>query len=212
RRPCPRRQCRGQPPRGGRRPARARRALRRLPVRGARARQGQLGVLPAVPGTGSDAHRRRGRAAATARDRCSGRGTGCRGPHVSRPFVHRIRVRYAEVDGQGVVFNAHWLTYFDDACTRFMEDLGFGPDFWIREFDVMLVRAVVEWSGPARFDEWIDIAVEPTRLGTKSFDLHYRATVAGTAACEATITYVAVAPPTHESTEIPERVRSALRA
>ena len=42
------------------------------------------------------------------------------------PFSHRIRVRYAEVDGQGVVFNAHWLTYFDETCTRFMESLGFG--------------------------------------------------------------------------------------
>ena len=39
-------------------------------------------------------------------------------------FTHRIRVRYAEIDGQGVVFNAHWLTYFDDSCTRFMESLG----------------------------------------------------------------------------------------
>lgn len=131
---------------------------------------------------------------------------------MSRPFVHRIRVRYAEVDGQGVVFNAHWLTYFDDACTRFMEDLGFGSDFWIREFDVMLVRAVIEWSGPARFDEWIDIAVVPARLGTKSFDLRYDAAVAGVAACAATITYVAVAPPAHTSVVIPDRVRSALSA
>ena len=131
---------------------------------------------------------------------------------MSRSFVHRIRVRYAEVDGQGVVFNAHWLTYFDEACTRFMEELGFGPDFWIREFDVMLVRAVIEWSGPARFDEWIDIAVVPTRLGTKSFDLRYRAAVAGAPACDATITYVAVAPPEHASIAIPDRVRSALSA
>ena len=129
---------------------------------------------------------------------------------MSRPFVHRIRVRYAEVDGQGVVFNAHWLTYFDEACTRFMDELGFGPDFWIREFDVMLVRAVLEWSGPARFDEWVDIEVVPTRLGTKSFDLRYRAAVAGAAACVATITYVAVAPPEHASIAIPDRVRSAL--
>jgi acyl-CoA thioester hydrolase len=131
---------------------------------------------------------------------------------VSRPFVHRIRVRYAEVDGQGVVFNAHWLTYFDDACTRFMEDLGFGPDFWIREFDVMLVRAVIEWSGPARFDEWIDIAVVPARLGTKSFDLRYDASVGGVAACVATITYVAIAPSKDASVVIPDRVRSALTA
>src|SRR4029079_12969103 len=65
-------------------------------------------------------------------------------------FRHRIRVRYAEIDGQGVVFNAHWLTYFDDSCTRFMESLGFGPDFWVSEFDVMLVKASLEWAGPAR--------------------------------------------------------------
>ena len=99
-------------------------------------------------------------------------------------FTHRIRVRYAEIDGQGVVFNAHWLTYFDDTCTRFMESLGFGPEFWTVEFDVMLVRAALEWKGSARFDEWIDIAVAPVRLGTKSFDLHYTATVGGRAACD----------------------------
>jgi acyl-CoA thioester hydrolase len=127
-------------------------------------------------------------------------------------FTHRIRVRYAEVDGQGVVFNAHWLTYFDESCTRFMGSLGFGPDFWVNEFDVMLVRAVVEWSGPAHFDDWLDIAVEPVRLGTKSFDLRYRATVAGLPACEATITYVAVTPGSTTSVPLADAVRAVLEA
>ena len=127
-------------------------------------------------------------------------------------FTHRIRVRYAEIDGQGVVFNAHWLTYFDDSCTRFMDSLGFGAEFWTVEFDVMLVRAVVEWSGPARFDEWVEIEVAPVRLGTKSFDLRYRASVAGRSVCTATITYVAVEPGANTSTVIPEQVRAALGA
>jgi acyl-CoA thioester hydrolase len=131
-------------------------------------------------------------------------------PESTEPFVHRIRVRYAEIDGQGVVFNAHWLTYFDDACTRFMESLGFGSDFWIKEFDVMLVKAVVEWSGSARFDNWIDVEVIPTRIGTKSFDLHYRASIADTQVCAATITYVAIEVGSNISVEIPPRVRSAL--
>ena len=128
------------------------------------------------------------------------------------PFCNRIRVRYAEIDGQGVVFNAHWLTYFDDSCTRFMESLGFGPDFWVSEFDVMLVKATLEWSGPARFDEWIDIVVEPTRLGTKSFDLRYTAAVGERPACRAVITYVAIEPGSNASIEIPARVRTALDA
>jgi acyl-CoA thioester hydrolase len=127
---------------------------------------------------------------------------------VNEPFVHRVRVRYAEVDGQGVVFNAHWLTYFDDSCTRFMDELGF-RDIWIDEFDVMLVKAVVEWRGSAHFDDWVDIAVQPTRLGRSSFDLTYDASVDGTPVCSATITYVSVKPGANTSVEIPAPVRAA---
>lgn len=132
--------------------------------------------------------------------------------HVSESFVHRLRVRYSEIDGQGVVFNAHWLTYCDEACTRFMESLGFGAEFWVKEWDVMLVKAVLEWQGPARFDEWVDIAVAPVRLGTKSFDLRYTATVAGRPCCVATITYCSVQPGSNTSVAIPPHVRAALEA
>jgi len=126
------------------------------------------------------------------------------------PFSHTIRVRYAEIDGQGVVFNAHWLTYFDETCTRFVESWGFGTDFWIYQFDVMLVKAVLEWSRPARFDEWINVDVDPTRVGTKSFDLRYRASVDGRPACDGLITYVAIKPATNDSIEIPDAVRNVL--
>jgi acyl-CoA thioester hydrolase len=126
-------------------------------------------------------------------------------------FTHRIRVRYAEVDGQGVVFNAHWLTYFDDACTRFFESLGWEPkEAFFGEFDLMIVKAVLEWEGPAGFDEVVDIEVAPTRLGTKSLDLRYRASVGGRGACTGVITYVSVKPSTHESTPIPDAVRTRL--
>jgi acyl-CoA thioester hydrolase len=126
------------------------------------------------------------------------------------PFTHRIRVRYAEIDGQGVVFNAHWLTYFDETCTRFMGSLGFDEGFWVHEFDVMLVKAVLEWSGPAEFDDWIDIQVAPVRLGNKSFDLEFTATVEGRLACAATITYVAVVPGRNTSVALSDDVRDAL--
>ena len=43
-------------------------------------------------------------------------------------FVHVVRPRYAEVDLQGVVFNAHWLTYFavsdTDATVAKADSLG----------------------------------------------------------------------------------------
>jgi acyl-CoA thioester hydrolase len=129
------------------------------------------------------------------------------------PFVHRVRPRYAEVDAQGVVFNAHWLTYFDEASTRFFEHLGFAPKVaFFRDFDVMVVKAVVEWEGPAGFDDDVAIAVVPGRIGAKSFDLVYTATNDGAPTCVGTITYVSVAPGTHESVAIPEPLREALNS
>jgi acyl-CoA thioester hydrolase len=130
---------------------------------------------------------------------------------MGAPFVHRVRPRYAEVDQQGVVFNAHWLTYFDDACTRFFEALGYTPnEAFFGEFDVMIVKAVLEWEGPAGFDELVDIAVEPVRLGTKSFDLRYRAAIGDRAVCTGVITYVSVKPSTHDSSAIPAGLRAKL--
>ena len=126
------------------------------------------------------------------------------------PFSHRIRVRYAEVDGQGVVFNAHWMTYFDETCTRYVESWGFGADYWIHEFDVMLVKAVLEWQGPAGFDELVDIGVAVDRIGTKSFDVRYTAAVDDRPACVGVITYVSVTPGTHDSTPIPDVLRAEL--
>ena len=125
-------------------------------------------------------------------------------------FVHRVRPRYAEVDLQGVVFNAHWLTYFDEACTRFFEHLGFdaAKDFF-ESFDVMLVKAVLEWQGPAGFDELVDIDVavaasarSPSTCGT--------ARPSATGLRRGVITYVSVVPGTHDSTPIPDALRARL--
>jgi acyl-CoA thioester hydrolase len=127
------------------------------------------------------------------------------------PFVHHLRPRYAEVDVQGVVFNAHWLTYFDDGSTRFFEWLGYPPAVaFSRDFDVMVVKAVLEWEGPARFDDDVAIAVEPTRIGNASFDLTYTASIDGAPACTGVITYVSVVPGTHDVTPIPDDLRAKL--
>ena len=50
------------------------------------------------------------------------------------------------------------------------------------------------------------------RIGTKSFDVRYTATVDGRRACEGIITYVSVQPGTHDSTAIPEGLREKLEA
>ena len=126
-------------------------------------------------------------------------------------FTHHRRPTYAEVDQQGVVFHGHWLAYFDDTMTRFCGWLGFPPkETFAGYFDVMVVKAAVEWSGPAGFDDDIAIAAVPTRLGTASFDITYTARVAGETVCTGVVTYVSVTPGSARSCPIPAEVRARM--
>lgn len=123
-------------------------------------------------------------------------------------FRHSVRVRYAEVDAQGVVFNAHYLTYCDEAVGRWWTSAGltFGDHGW----DVMVKKIVVEWSGSAGFDDVVDIDVRVSRWGTTSHDVECVGTVAGRPVFTATITYVGVRYGTKEPAPPPPEVRAAL--
>ena len=74
------------------------------------------------------------------------------------------------------------------------------------------MRGFVHAVRPRGFDEFVDIAVAPSRLGSSSFDLTYTATVGDRPACVGVITYVSVKPGTHDSTPIPEVLRAKFAA
>lgn len=128
---------------------------------------------------------------------------------VEWPHRETIRVRYAEVDAQAVVFNAHYLTYCDVASAGWAEAaLGWsGAD---DEIDWMLVKATVEWQSSARYGDSVDIDCGVTRWGTKSFDARYRGTVDGRAVFTADITYVTIDPATGSSTPVTALMRESL--
>jgi acyl-CoA thioester hydrolase len=93
-------------------------------------------------------------------------------------FSHRLRVRWSEADIQGVVFNGHYLTFFDVAVTEYWRMLADGDAQALRDiFDrLYVVRATIDFHAPARFDEEIDVCVRTARLGGSSmrvlFEIH----------------------------------------
>src|SRR5436309_6295276 len=105
-------------------------------------------------------------------------------------MIHRVRPRYGEIDMQGVVFNAHYLAYCDDACDSWMRAL-FGT-FEDAGWDFMLKRAEIVWDGATRLGETLDIAVTTSRIGTTSFDVGFAGSVGDRPVFTATITYVSV--------------------
>jgi acyl-CoA thioester hydrolase len=125
-------------------------------------------------------------------------------------FVHEIRVRYGEVDRQGGVFNAHWVSYVDDAFTRFLAHLGFGVDAIDRHgFDAMLVRAELDWRGTAGFDDHIGFEVGIARMGASSFEVTCIARVGGRIVLVGLLTYATIAPGERRAVAIPAAVRKA---
>ena len=90
-------------------------------------------------------------------------------------FSFPFRVRYSEVDGQKIVFNAHYLTYFDTAITEYFRALPYdymGQVSRIGE-DFHTVKTLVEYRKPISFDQEIDVLVRTSRMGRSSltFDL-----------------------------------------
>jgi len=90
---------------------------------------------------------------------------------MSQPFRLLLRVRYGECDAQGIVFNARWGDYADIASSEFTRAL-FGdvrPE--VTGLDWKLVRQTIEWHGPARYDDVLELRVRTLRIGTTSFTL-----------------------------------------
>ena len=88
-------------------------------------------------------------------------------------FFHRLRVRWAEVDLQRVVFNANYLLYFDVAFTEFWRATGL-PDPLMQQHEgneLFVRKASLEYHGSAGFDDELAIGVRCTKLGRSSMTI-----------------------------------------
>lgn len=82
--------------------------------------------------------------------------------------------RYAEVDQQGVVFNGHYLTWFDEACTGFLDHLGVTyPDLLATGHDMQVVHSEIDYLASVRWRDSVRIAVQCQRMGSSSFTLGF---------------------------------------
>ncbi len=85
-------------------------------------------------------------------------------------FFDRLRVRWAEIDAQKIVFNAHYLMYFDTAVAGYWRALALpyaesmaslGGDLYVR-------KATVEYHASARYDDRLEVGMRCARIGTSS--------------------------------------------
>ena len=93
---------------------------------------------------------------------------------MNEPFSMPIVPRYAEIDQQGVVFNGHYLTWFDEACTAFFDHVGVTyPVLVAAGLDIQVVHAELDYLSPVRWRDAVGVGVTCVATGTTSFTLAF---------------------------------------
>lgn len=127
------------------------------------------------------------------------------------PFRHPVAVRYLEVDAQGVVFNAWYLAWFDDAMTAFLAHGGLPYRTMLDAgFDVQLVRSEIDWTAGVGFGDPVEVAVSTARIGRTSFALDFQVHRGPDVTCAGRTVYVVIATDGSGKREIPPLIADAL--
>jgi len=89
-------------------------------------------------------------------------------------FHYSFRIRYSEVDAQGIVFNAHYLTFFDTAMTEYLRHINYDyvNEVKDRNEDFHTVKTLVEYKSPIYFDQIIDVCLRVKKIGNSSLTFY----------------------------------------
>ncbi len=135
----------------------------------------------------------------------------CCAAAVAEPFRHTLRVRYAEADAQGVLFNAHYLAYVDHTITELWRAAFGGYQRMLeRGVDIVVAEARLRFRTAARFDDEVTIELTVVHLGTTSLGTQCRFLRGDQLLAEADLRHVFVAAGTGEKAAIPGWARDGL--
>jgi acyl-CoA thioester hydrolase len=132
---------------------------------------------------------------------------------VAEPFIHRLRVRYAECDPQGVLFNANYLAYIDHTITELWRAAYGGYQAMLdRGVDIVVAEVRMRFLGSARFDEEVIVEATVRRLGTTSVTsaFRFRRADGGDQLLDAEIRHVWIDRATAAKTPMPDWARAGL--
>jgi YbgC/YbaW family acyl-CoA thioester hydrolase len=128
-------------------------------------------------------------------------------------FFHKLRVRWAEVDMQKIVFNAHYLMYFDTAITDYWRALAMPYQEGMEQLqgDLYVKKATVEFHASARMDDRLDVALKCARIGNSSMQFQGAIFRAEELLITCELVYVFADPATQTSRPVPAALREMLQ-
>lgn len=127
-------------------------------------------------------------------------------------FFHRLRVRWAEVDMQKIVFNGHYLTYFDTAVGDYWRALALPYEATMAQLggDLYVKKAGVEYHASACYDDQLDIGMKCARIGNSSLVFHAAIFRGDALLVTGELVYVYANPTTQTSQPVPDSLRQTM--
>ena len=127
-------------------------------------------------------------------------------------FFHRLRVRWAEVDLQKIVFNAHYLMYMDTALTEYWRDLALPYEESLHSLggDLYVKKSTLEFSASARGDDLLDIGFKCARIGNSSLQFVGGVFRGNQFLVGGELIYVFANPATQTSKPVPQAMREVI--
>ncbi len=90
-------------------------------------------------------------------------------PMTEYKFFHPTEVRYGDLDPQGHVNNAKYLTYFEQARVYYFMKMGlFSKDQSFMEIGIIVADIHVKYRAPTHYGDNIKTGAKIVRIGNKS--------------------------------------------
>lgn len=130
-------------------------------------------------------------------------------------YYYPLRVRYSEIDGQKIVFNAHYMTYIDCAVSEYYRE---GLQFNLLElaeegaYDFVLAKSTLEFKQSAFLHDLLNIWCRTKKIGRTSITKEFVITRDGEneAILNAEVIYVSIDPKTLKPQPVPDFVRERI--
>ena len=129
-------------------------------------------------------------------------------------FLDTLRVRWAEVDMQKIVFNGHYLTYIDTAVAGYWRALAMPYEATMAQLgsDLFVRKATLEYEGSARYDEQLAVGVRCARVGNSSLSFSAAVFRGEQRLVLAELVYVHADPAAQASRPVPAALRDLFTA
>ena len=126
----------------------------------------------------------------------------------------RLRVRWAEVDLQKIVFNGHYLMYLDTAVAGYWRAMALPYQATMDQLggDLYVRKATLQYNASARYDELIDVGIKTARIGNSSMVLAGGVFRGDELLVGGELVYVFANPATQTSLPVPPDLREVLTA